>query len=101
VFCGVGFGSGLHPKHQERLVLHLLCCLFRFGYARFYQSVFFIFSCLIGIYICGHTAKVMGVHDDGRIVWDEFAGQSITFAFNLFNLMNYNGHSSAFVISYV
>ena len=23
--------------------------------------------------------KVMGVHDDGRIVWDEFAGQSITF----------------------
>ncbi len=34
---------------------------------------------LIGIYICGHTAKVMGVHDDGRIVWDEFAGQSITF----------------------
>ncbi len=21
----------------------------------------------------------MGVHDDGRIVWDEFAGQSITF----------------------
>jgi phosphatidylglycerophosphatase A len=33
---------------------------------------------LIGIYICGQTAKVMGVHDDGRIVWDEFAGQSIT-----------------------
>ncbi len=34
---------------------------------------------LVGIYICGHTAQVMGVHDDGRIVWDEFAGQSITF----------------------
>ncbi|ECF7063865.1 phosphatidylglycerophosphatase A, partial [Salmonella enterica subsp. enterica] len=34
---------------------------------------------LVGIYICGHTARVMGVHDDGRIVWDEFAGQSITF----------------------
>ncbi len=34
---------------------------------------------LVGIYICGQTAKVINVHDDGRIVWDEFAGQSITF----------------------
>jgi phosphatidylglycerophosphatase A len=24
------------------------------------------------------AAKVLDVHDDGRIVWDEFAGQSIT-----------------------
>jgi phosphatidylglycerophosphatase A len=74
VFCGVGFGSGLHPKHQERLVLHLLCCLFRFGYAWLLSVCFLIIlMSLIGIYICGHTAKVMGVHDDGRIVWDEFA----------------------------
>ena len=34
---------------------------------------------VVGIYICGYSAKVMNVHDDGRIVWDEFAGQSITF----------------------
>ena len=34
---------------------------------------------VVGIYICGQTAKVINVHDDGRIVWDEFAGQSITF----------------------
>ena len=33
---------------------------------------------VVGIYICGQTAKVINVHDDGRIVWDEFAGQSIT-----------------------
>ncbi len=32
---------------------------------------------LVGIYICGRTAELMQVHDDGRIVWDEFAGQSI------------------------
>ncbi|MFE1634291.1 phosphatidylglycerophosphatase A, partial [Acinetobacter baumannii] len=34
---------------------------------------------VVGIYICGQTAKILDVHDDGRIVWDEFAGQSITF----------------------
>nr|WP_323807466.1 phosphatidylglycerophosphatase A [Acinetobacter larvae] len=34
---------------------------------------------VLGIYICGKSAELMGVHDDGRIVWDEFAGQSITF----------------------
>lgn len=33
---------------------------------------------VVGIYICGQTAKILDVHDDGRIVWDEFAGQSIT-----------------------
>lgn len=38
-----------------------------------------IIMSLVGIYICGQTAKVINVHDDGRIVWDEFAGQSITF----------------------
>lgn len=44
---------------------------------------------LIGIYICGKTARLIQVHDDGRIVWDEFAGQSITFLpLIYFNLMN-------------
>lgn len=32
-----------------------------------------------GYLYCGQTAKILDVHDDGRIVWDEFAGQSITF----------------------
>ena len=34
---------------------------------------------VVGIPICDKAARLMGVHDDGRIVWDEFAGQSITF----------------------
>jgi phosphatidylglycerophosphatase A len=27
-----------------------------------------------GIYLCGRTARDMGVHDHGGIVWDEFVG---------------------------
>ena len=33
---------------------------------------------LMGIYICGQTAKDLGVHDHGSIVWDEFVGFWIT-----------------------
>lgn len=28
-----------------------------------------------GVWICEHAARALDVHDDGRIVWDEFAGQ--------------------------
>lgn len=81
VFCGVGFGSGLAPKAPGTfgsafaLLFIPLWLLLGFGY-----SVFaIVIMSLIGIYICDRTANIMGVHDDGRIVWDEFAGQSITF----------------------
>ncbi len=81
VFCGVGFGSGLLPKAPVLLVRPLHCCLSAVACNWLYATsiIAMILMSLIGIYICGQTAKVMGVHDDGRIVWDEFAGQSITF----------------------
>ena len=31
-----------------------------------------------GIYLCGESAKRLGVHDHGGIVWDEIAGMYIT-----------------------
>lgn len=81
VFCGVGFGSGLAPKAPGTFgsafaLLFIPAWLFLgFGYTVVAIAV----MSLIGIYICDRTANIMGVHDDGRIVWDEFAGQSITF----------------------
>ena len=81
VCCGVGFGSGLLPKAPgtfgSAFALLFIPIWFALG---FIPSLFAIaIMSLVGIYICGRTAQVMGVHDDGRIVWDEFAGQSITF----------------------
>lgn len=32
---------------------------------------------VVGVWICGHTSKLMGVHDDPHIVWDEWAGMWI------------------------
>lgn len=81
VFCGVGFGSGLLPKAPgtfgSAFALLFIPLWLAIGLSSTILAI--ILMSLIGIYICGHTAKVMGVHDDGRIVWDEFAGQSITF----------------------
>src|SRR5690606_30553791 len=80
-FIGVGFGSGLMPKAPGAFgSAFALLFIPIWLHLDFLNSLFAIaIMSLIGIYICGHTAKVMGVHDDGRIVWDEFAGQSITF----------------------
>ena len=81
VFCGVGFGSGLLPKAPgtfgSAFALLFIPLFMLLGF--FASSIVILIMSLIGIYICGKTADIMGVHDDGRIVWDEFAGQSITF----------------------
>ena len=81
VFCGVGFGSGLLPKAPgtfgSAFALLFIPAWLALG---FMNSLWvMLLMSVVGIYICGYSAKVMGVHDDGRIVWDEFAGQSITF----------------------
>ena len=80
VFCGVGFGSGLLPKAPgtfgSAFALLFIPIWLAIGLPATILAI--LVMSLVGIYICGHTAHVMGVHDDGRIVWDEFAGQSIT-----------------------
>ncbi|OTG64282.1 phosphatidylglycerophosphatase A family protein [Acinetobacter silvestris] len=81
VFCGVGFGSGLAPKAPgtfgSAFALLFIPIWLAIGFSSSILAI--LVMSLIGIYICGQTAKIIHVHDDGRIVWDEFAGQSITF----------------------
>ncbi len=79
-FLGVGLGSGLSPKAPGTMGSLAVLLLYPFWlYIGFSLSVITIaIMSLIGIYICGRTAEIMQVHDDRRIVWDEFAGQSIT-----------------------
>jgi phosphatidylglycerophosphatase A len=78
-FLGLGLGSGLSPKAPGTagsllvLLLYPLWQSLGLGYA----ALLIVLMSLVGIYICGRTAELLQVHDDGRIVWDEFAGQSI------------------------
>jgi phosphatidylglycerophosphatase A len=81
VFSGVGFGSGLAPKAPGTFGSAFALLFIPLWLASGFKLsvLLMILMSFSGIYICDRTAKVMGVHDDGRIVWDEFAGQSITF----------------------
>lgn len=81
VFSGIGFGSGLSPKAPGTFgsAFALLFVPIWLAIGLSATVIAITIMSLIGIYICGKTAELMGVHDDGRIVWDEFAGQSITF----------------------
>jgi phosphatidylglycerophosphatase A len=79
-WLGVGLGSGLAPRAPGTAASFAILLLVPLWvWLGFWPSlVVVLMMSLVGIPICGRTADLMGVHDDGRIVWDEFAGQSLT-----------------------
>ena len=79
-FLAFGFGTGLAPVAPGTfgsipgLVLFWLTLDFGF----YVQSGIALALVLTGIWICGESARRIGVHDHGGIVWDEIAGMYIT-----------------------
>lgn len=78
-FLSLGFGSGLAQKAPGTFgtvaaipVVLLAAQLGTTGYI-----VATILACVVGVYLCGYTAKAMGEHDAPAIVWDEIAGYMI------------------------
>lgn len=79
-WLGLGLGSGL-PRHAPGTWgtvggTIVAIPLMSFGFMPF--LIFTILSCIIGVWICGRTSKLMGGHDNPHIVWDEWAGIWIT-----------------------
>ena len=75
-----GFGSGLSPYvpgTMGSLAAIPFWWLMAFLPPDIY-SLLVMFGICIGVYLCHRTAKDMGVHDHGSIVWDEFIGMWIT-----------------------
>ena len=75
-FLSLGFGSGLSPKAPGTFgslaalpLWYLLQYLPPSSYILVVVAAF-----VLGIYLCGETARALGVHDHGGIVWDEFVG---------------------------
>ncbi len=71
-----GFGSGLSPKAPGTagtLVALLIFPLLASLSLPAYLAVVVIAS-IVGFYLCGETARQLGVHDHPGIVWDEIAG---------------------------
>lgn len=78
-WLGVGLGSGLSPRAPGTVAsLAVLLLVPLWLWIGFWPSLLVIVLMnIVGTPICGRCAEIMQVHDDSRIVWDEFAGQSI------------------------
>lgn len=79
----LGFGSGLAPRAPgtfgtlAAIPVYLLCA--PLPPALYLLMVAAAFA--LGVYLCGRTARALGVHDHPGIVWDEVVGYLLTMAF--------------------
>ena len=75
-----GFGSGAAPKAPGTWGT-LAAVLIYWPLSQLspeHYLLMLLVTSVMGIYICGQTARDLGVHDHGNIVWDEFVGFWIT-----------------------
>ena len=79
-FLAFGFGTGLAPfapgtfGSSPGLILFWLTL----DFGLYVQLSIAVAMALIGIWICGESARRIGVHDHGGIVWDEIVGMYVT-----------------------
>lgn len=78
-----GFGSGLSPSAPGTVgtlaAIPFYLLLSQLPLAMYIAVT--LASFVLGVFVCGRTGKVLGVHDHGAIVWDEFVGFFITMLF--------------------
>ncbi len=76
LLLGFGFGSGLIKPGPGTwgTLLGTLLFIPLLLWSEAAAWALFIFSLVFGSWICGRAADIVGVHDHGGIVWDEFAG---------------------------
>lgn len=80
-FLGTGFYSGLFPKAPGTAgSLAVLLIIFGIIYAQIYPLLILILisSCLISLWVATYFEEQFG-EDPGKMVIDEWAGQSLTF----------------------
>lgn len=84
-FLAVGFGSGLlkpAPGTWGTLAgLLLSIVLWHITQSSLFFILLTIISFILGCYLCQKTSDDLGVHDDGRIVWDEIVAIFLMSAF--------------------
>lgn len=78
-FLALGFGSGLAPRAPGTVgslaALPIVWPLALLPLPYYLTVVFGVV--ILGIWVCGATARAVGVHDHRAIVWDEIAGMLI------------------------
>ena len=81
-FLAFGFGSGLSPIAPGTVgtIVAVLLYLLSQSLDLLSYSLLTAGICITGVWLCGKSSELLGVHDHGGIVWDEFAGFFITMA---------------------
>jgi phosphatidylglycerophosphatase A len=82
-FLAFGFGSGLAPFAPGTFgsIPGLLLFWLTMDFGLYVQLGIVAATALAGIWICGESARRIGVHDHGGIVWDEIVGMYVTLLF--------------------
>jgi len=77
-----GFGSGFSPKAPGTVgtVVAIPFALLLAQLPLPLHLGLLALAAIAGVYCCGKTARDLGVHDHGAIVWDEFVGYWLTVA---------------------
>lgn len=79
-FLALGFGAGLAkyaPGTAGSLVALPIFLLMLWLNPIFYVAIVVLLF-IIGVWCCGYSAGLLGVHDHPAIVWDEIVGMLIT-----------------------
>ena len=75
-----GFGSGLAPRAPGTfgtlVAVPIVLGVMQLGFV--VHLAFAIAATLVGIWLCGESARRLGVHDHPGIVWDEITGYTVT-----------------------
>ena len=79
-FLAFGFGTGLTPLAPGTVgsLLGVALAWLTQDLGLAIQAGLAVLLFVIGIWICGESARRIGVHDHGGIVWDEICGCYVT-----------------------
>ena len=75
-----GFGAGLSPKAPGTFgtLVAVPIVLATMWVGPLTHLLFACVASIVGVYICGESARRLGVHDHPGIVWDEISGFAVT-----------------------
>jgi phosphatidylglycerophosphatase A len=79
-FMAFGFGTGLAPVAPGTFgsLPGVLLFWLTMDFGLYVQLGVALTIALAGVWICGESARRIGVHDHGGIVWDEIVGMYVT-----------------------
>ena len=79
-FLAFGFGTGLAPIAPGTVgsLPGVLLFWLTLDFGLYVQLGVAVATVMFGIWVCGASARRIGVHDHGGIVWDEIAGMYLT-----------------------